>query len=994
MVSAARAHAGEPPDVPADSPDALDGVNDAPYGAPPDDVAPVVPAAPSADGADDPYVDPPGLAPAAPPGLAPAAPAAPAPAPLVAPPPAISARPTLAAAGPKRFAVTGSLIERATLITPQPLTILRRDDLLSAGRTMIGDILQRLPQHGNGLNAQFNNGGDGSTRINLRSLDSDRTLTLLNGRRFVAGGLGADVSVDLNTVPLAVIDRVEILDDGGSAVYGSEAVGGVVNILTRTAFRGTEVSLYTAETERQDGFSFDASFLTGHRTESGRGHIVFSVGTQRQEPVFAGDREFSRTVSTFDYTSRVPIPSGSPTTPNGRIDATRIDFNGDGNGDPINLCGPGVRFCTHDGAGGYRPFLSPGDFYNFQPVNYLYTPSNRANAYTAGHYELTPHVQAFFEASFLHRSSTEQLAPLPVTLDVAGLQVSQDSVFNPLGGTVLGYNRRLEELGPRQFAQSLDTLRAVIGARGTAPDAIDALSGWQWELSFNYGRTDSTQKTHGDASISRLANAIGPSFLGPSGPICGTPGAQIAGCVPADILGPSGSISAAARDYIAVVGVNTGVTKQQVLLATAHGRVAELPSGGDIALAVSADARTEIGDFTPDPLSASGDTFGVALPSVHGTSQALEAAAEISIVPIRDADGVERLELDAAARVAHFDAFDATTTTLRALARPIRWLTLRASRSSAFRAPSVAERFQERRDGFPFGSDPCDNAFGPVPAHVAERCAQQGVPFGSTFGTSQQRSLDGGNGNVGAETATTMTAGAVLELPAGLSIGIDAWRVDVEQAIREPDLATVFTGCYQRGIQAFCDLVHRDPMRGGAIDFVDLTFTNAGGTSTSGIDASISFDHRAPGLGDLHARLVVETLDHFDLDTSTTVVHGLGNYDLGVHPKRKANLSAIWRSRGSSAGFNLQFIDSFIECESNDCNNGNPSRDIDAYAKVDVFATLALGGGFDGTALTFGINNVFDRAPPTIYSSTAGNYDVATYDTLGRLFYLRLTQSF
>jgi outer membrane receptor protein involved in Fe transport len=202
------------------------------------------------------------------------------------------------------FLVTGSLIERATLTTPSPVTILRRDELLSAGRSMIGDILQPLPEQANAINAQFNNGGDGATRINLRGLGTARTLTLLNGRRFVPVGTGADNTVDLNTIPLAVIDRVEILKDAGSAVYGSDAIGGVVNIITRTNFHGTEASLYTAQTERKDGFTYDASFITGHRTEGGRGNIIFSAGIQRQDPVFAGDRAFSQFDKAFDFVAR------------------------------------------------------------------------------------------------------------------------------------------------------------------------------------------------------------------------------------------------------------------------------------------------------------------------------------------------------------------------------------------------------------------------------------------------------------------------------------------------------------------------------------------------------------------------------------------------------------------------------------------------------------------------------------------------------------------
>ncbi|HMG54376.1 MAG TPA: TonB-dependent receptor plug domain-containing protein, partial [Kofleriaceae bacterium] len=345
---------------------------------------------------------------------------------------------------PARFAVTGSLIERATLTTPSPLTILRRDDLLAAGRSMIGDVLQPLPEQGNALNAQVNNGGDGSTRLSLRSLEPGRTLVLLDGRRFVPGGQGADSAVDLNTIPLAVIDRVEVLKDGASPIYGSAAVGGVVNLITRNRFEGTEATVYTGESSRKDGFTFDASFITGRRFADGRGHVVFSAGTQRQDPVFAGDREYSKVTNVFDFSNGTIIPSGSPATPNGRINAKRIDLNGDGIPDPINLCGANVQFCTLNGAGGFRPFQNPGDLFNFQPDNYLYTPSARGNAYTAGSFALGPSSEGFFEASFLHRASDQRLASEPLNLDLTGAPISRFSIYNPIGGDVLSYNRRLQ----------------------------------------------------------------------------------------------------------------------------------------------------------------------------------------------------------------------------------------------------------------------------------------------------------------------------------------------------------------------------------------------------------------------------------------------------------------------------------------------------------------------------------------------------------------------
>jgi outer membrane receptor protein involved in Fe transport len=930
-----------------------------------------------------------------------------APAPAALPPAPITAVPIAApdsaparvAPPPARFTVTGSLIERASIITPQPVVILTRDELLAAGRTMIGDVLQNQPAQGNAINAQANNGGDGSTRIDLRSLGTARTLTLLNGRRFVPVGTGADSSVDLNTIPLAVIDRVEILKDGASAVYGSDAIGGVVNIITRTTFTGTEASLYTGTSQRGDGFTYDASFITGHTSDSGRGNIIFSAGVQRQDPVFAGDREFSKFDKNFDFATRVEGIGGSTAIPGGRIDSFNIDTNGDGRPDRVNICGANVRFCTSDGRGGFRPFTAPADLYNYEPVNYLYTPSSRFNAYSAGTYKLTNDISGFYEMSYLHRESEQQLAPEPFA---SAATISRDSIFNPFGGDVFGYNRRLEEFGPRRTAQSIDTFRTVVGVRGTIPDDVGTLKNWQWELSYNYGRTDSLQKSTGNLILSHLQNALGPSFIDGSGtPTCGTPVSPIFGCVPMNILGPSGSISPEAVKYASFTGLNVGNSVQQVALASLHGRVARLPGGGDVSLALSADFHKESGELTPDPLIASGDTTGPLLPSVSGSTSAVEAAAELQIVALRDPDGLERAELDLAARAVRYDSFGAgVTSSARALVRPIPQLTLRANVGRSFRAPSVAELFTAQSDNFPFATDPCDHAFEVTGVRArglnaaADECAREGVPPDAVFGTQQVRQIIGGNAGLQAETARTIAAGAVLEVPhaRGLTVNADYWNVQVEGGVAVPNVNSIFHQCYDLGIQSACDKVHRDPQQGFAIAFVEGVLDNITTTTTSGVDVGVTLDRQAGKLGGLHVHAELQRLLEYKLSDGVTTQDGLGVYDLGVHPTMQAYLTAsLHHPRGATVGFNVKAVGGFLECENNDCNGGSPSRDVDAYARVDLFGDFTFARH---TTLSVGVNNVLDRDPSLIYIGFAGDSDSSTYDYLGRFFYARLTQQF
>ena len=200
--------------------------------------------------------------------------------------------------------VTGSTIEHDLFTGRAPITVVTRDDLLASGRATLGDILQALPAQSNAGNAQVNAGGDGTTRINLRGLGADRTLVLINGRRMVNGGPGADSSVDVNAIPLAMIERVEILKDGASAIYGADAVGGVVNIITRPQFDGTEVTLLTSTSQRGDGTEYDASVVRGFTTNDKRTYLVVSGGFQHHDPVFGRDRPFAAVQKSYDFATR------------------------------------------------------------------------------------------------------------------------------------------------------------------------------------------------------------------------------------------------------------------------------------------------------------------------------------------------------------------------------------------------------------------------------------------------------------------------------------------------------------------------------------------------------------------------------------------------------------------------------------------------------------------------------------------------------------------
>ncbi|HEY6180168.1 MAG TPA: TonB-dependent receptor, partial [Kofleriaceae bacterium] len=907
--------------------------------------------------------------------------------------------------------VTGSLIGRKEVDSPSPVSVVDKEKLESAGITNVGDILQKIPAQGNAINAQNNNGGDGSTRINLRSLGTNRTLVLLNGRRVVQSGLGADDSVDFGTIPLAMIERVEVLKDGASAIYGSDAVAGVVNVITRTNVNGTEANIYTATSGKRDGTNYDLSFVTGH--SSARGNITFSGGYQQQKPVMAGERGFSAQTYSYNFDcdpskTNCATLTGSPSGPTGRINSMP-------NGAPsVPIPGCNTKFCTADGNGGFRNFINPsattfGDNYNFQTLNYLFTPSNRVNLFSNGHYDITKNTHVFFEGQFNSRKSTQQLAETPIGLGLFGITLSGNSIYNPLGKDIVDYNRRMTEFGPRTFNQDVNTTRLVTGLNGTIADDLPVVKNWKWETSYNYGRTDGTNSTTGNLILSHLANALGPSFVDPAlGAQCGTPGNAIAGCVPLSLLVP-GHVTDAMKNYLTFTGTTSGFNEQHSALATASGKLVDLPNHGDISIAVGGDYRFERAGFQPDPLTATGDTTGNAVQPTLGGYHTWEGFSELSAVPISGGEIIKWAELNAAGRAYDYSTFGSGVTgKVSGLVRTVGGVALRGTYGTAFRAPNVGELFAGQADSFVLVEDPCDtqppSAKGPVvlDPKVQAQCDKQMVPRNSVFGSIQQRAQVGGNRKLEPEKGTVATAGAVYEPLAGLDFTLDYWHVNIDNAITGLPAPTILAQCYQGGIDKFCGQIIRDPVTHGISHIIDLN-QNVGALTTSGLDFSAAYQYKNAA-GTFRHSVEGTYLFKNNVDTGTVdpmtgkeqVIHGRGFFDLALNPDLKFNVFTTWKHpSGVGGGFNIRFIDSFQECKGNNCNDpSNGRRDVGKYAQGDLFLAYALRSSQGTTSITAGVNNVTNAQPPIIYNGPALNTDSSAYDFMGRMVYVRLAQMF
>lgn len=917
--------------------------------------------------------------------------------------------------------VTGSAITRETSETTAPITVIDKVHLDGAGLLSVGDLLQDLPSQSNAINTQFNNGGDGTTRVDLRGLRSTRTLVLLNGRRIVAGGTGADGSVDLNFIPLAMISRIEVLRDSASAVYGSDAIGGVVNIITRDDLRGSEGDAYVGASSESDGTTYGLSVAFG----GGGGDSGYLLGASftRQEAVWAGDRAFAASEFEYDFETGEVFVSGSTATPNGLLFRDEFDEMFDpGNalyqaeveaGCPMPPSG--FIACTRDVAGGpWREFDFDTDLYNFQPDNYLITPAERYSLFATGNREFGNGARAFGELLYTNNRSEQRLAAVPLFGDLGQFFISRDSIHNPYGKDFFLFRRRLVEAGGRRFTQDIDLVRVVAGLNGELPWDFRYAQDWTWELSLNYGRVTADQQNRGDIILSRLNEGLGPSFVDEGGaPRCGTQGPLpgpgdddvIPGCVPVSLLNGAGSVTPEMLDFIEHRSLWKGHNEQHVALARFAGRILETPWNGHLSAAFGAEYREESGAFIPDAFTISGDTSGSTITPIDGSYDLTEGFVELSFVPVTDRQWLQRLEFNGAARSYRYNSFaSGTVWDLGALWRTEGGITLRGNYSTAFRGPGIAELFNGAQVSFGFAPDFCDADLGfNTDPNVAARCAAEGLPptyiADSPFFAPVR---NGGNPELRAETAETYTVGLVFEPPwvQGLSLSVDYFDITVERGIASLFASRILENCYFNpdGARRNCDQITRDPGT-GFITLVDAKPLNVAGNRTSGYDFAASYVRDLGGRGRLSLLVEATYLDNFEDVFDGDVTEGVGVYDLdGVYPRLKTSSTVRWERGPLAIAANFRSISSIIECDFFACFDPFVremlSRKVSANYTTDLLASYQWQSSFGTSTFRLGVNNAFDEPPAAIYNGFLGNSDASAYDYMGRFFYAGYTHKY
>jgi iron complex outermembrane recepter protein len=797
--------------------------------------------------------------------------------------------------------VTGSRIRRTDFESAQPVLVISRDDIQRTGLTSIGDLLQDLPQAGPALNTLFNNGGNGSTEVDLRSLGSDRTLVLVNGKRWVGGVSPLSTgATDLNTIPISIIERIEILKDGASAIYGSDAIAGVINVITRRNVTGSDISSEMQITNKGDGLTQAHSFSTG--TVSGATSMFFSVGYVNQREIRAGDRAISAVPQFGTGTTR-----GSPGTdhgfflfvPNGANEAIHGTGPNDGCGIVIPVADPseptevedgveipglptggivppaGIRLCalTRDPAQIGQPTTnSPDTFvrysqnvhsYNFAPDNYLLTPQERVNIFGQLNRQFDNNMALNLELLYNIRRSEQELAAFPLQGGAllggvfAEGGIHSTNPFNPFGQNIgqgaepeteligLGaYFRRINEQGPRVFQQNVDTFRLGSVLEGSF-DRGGRL--FNWDVGYHFTESTNRNVEEGIQNYDRVIKATGPVDN-----CVGSPD----GCVPLNVFDGPGTITQEMIDYFAYTGISSQRNRLMGYSAGISTELMDLPYG-PLGLALGAEYRKSDFAANPDPLVAAGrSTTNTQTPTI-GAIAVREAYAEFAVPLLKNWVGlngwlpVQDLELSLAGRYSKYDTFSPETTgKLGIRYKPLDDLLLRTTYSTAFRAPAVTDLFLGTITSFPSITDPCSGYTSEARneeagiENVRANCAADGVPESYTQSSSQIQTQFGGNTKLEPETATSLTAGFIYNpnwLP-DFSIDVDFYRIRIEEVITFVSPGQVLDLCYRSdpAQRSLCERKQRAEGT-GVLERLEATPGNLNKLEVSGVDIGISY---------------------------------------------------------------------------------------------------------------------------------------------------------
>lgn len=898
----------------------------------------------------------------------------------------------------ERVEVTGSRVRRIDAEAAAPVQVVNREQIQQSGVVSVGALLQQLPSiAGAATNPQVNNGGgDGASTISLRGLGSERTLVLLDGRRLGAG-------FDVNAIPLNLIERVDILKQGAGATYGSDAIGGVVNIITQKNFTGFNATAQYGKASKGDAETKSLELTFGSATDNSR--VMAGVNFNKQGQVRSGDRKFSaQALYWYTYDGQVQIVKlGSSSTPQGRISLPSDTMlpNGKTAFEQFGCAGSTIRLTRKTGAAGtslddFRCYDSATDSYDYQPQNLALTPQERVSLFVDAAHRVNDSLE--FYSTVLHNrtSSGFQIAPLPMVASNDGWATSANNPFgisfgSTSAGGLLGTNMQVRpvDLGKRQSTVETTLNQMTVGARGEIPS-----SSWSWDVAYTYQGYRQNSGVDGYINGGLLQNALTNDAFN----IFNVTGDN-----------PDGVASLEGLRPFSVGYDNTATTNERTLDVLLTGDVFKWTPGaiqaavGGSYSKASLNAKVdELTRYTPPDYNScllAAETCGG---DTAGTQTSKEIFGELFIPLLKNVPGAKALNLTLGTRLSDYDSFGSTTNSSAKFEyRPVGDLMIRGTASQVFRAPTIGDRFGATQGTFPTFIDPCQTATGNEPGY-AEACEFITPGSGYEQDNSQILGFLGGNKDLKPEEGEVFTLGFVYDssLVKGFSFGADYWRYRLNQAITAGDPTTIASTCLNAPTAAFCDRITRDPGT-GQIDNINLSNLNAGFIETSGIDLSMRYMLPPTSYGRFALGLDATYTDSFKYDLGDGVVHeAAGTLDpsYGNYAKWRLTGTMKWGFGPFGVQWTSRYIDGTDISNSKDANFGDTSGGIILVKqKAVTYHDVALSYAVDKskTKLIVGVNNLADTQPPLAYQfQLNGNVDVQTYDTIGRRWFVRLEQSF
>ena len=907
--------------------------------------------------------------------------------------------------------VLGSRIRGAEIATQTPTTVITAQQIAQTGLTSLGDILQQLSQSGSALNTKFNSAGNfgfppdgsgvgsGSATLSLRNLGAKRTLILVDGLRWVneSSASGVSAAVDLNTIPVSIVERIEILPDGASALYGSDAVGGVVNIITKRTQNGAAVSYYVGGYDKlSGGMTSTGSASLGGKFD--RGEFFIDYEHVNQNAISSG----AWSQSGAACVPGTGLANCSSATPTGRF----IFIDPQNNTQDVTLNGSypnGAVYPTD-----FHNFTT-ADRFNFAPYNLLLTPNKRDAVFASTRYQLTDDITWYVRGLYVQRNSKNQAAPEPIFLgpgagtgglaDTVGVDVTNP--YNPFGytlnpdpvnGNLILIGRRPIEGGPRIFSQIVNTWEFATGLTGSFSwNDRD----YYWDVNYSRGSNSATQTVQGTYNIAHIQRALGPV-------------SQCTGnCVPLNLFGGPGTITPAMLAYIGYIEHDNSGNDIELYSANLNGPLFALPAG-DVKFATGVESRRYSGYYQPDAVVVAGESNGVPSLPTSGAYNVNEFYLEANAPLLANQPFVEALNIDLASRYSNYSTFGGTTNSQAGL----RWqvdkqLTLRGTWGQGFRAPAIGELYGSPARFDATLQDPCSAPI--ANPTTAANCAALGVPASYSQPNPQISVTTGGNRLLQPEKARTLTWGGIYSpdwaVGTGwaqrLDITADYYRVTVRNAIQALDAQTQLDDCVASGNAGslFCQGIHRNAT--GNIDGFNNTLRNIGRIDTSGADLTVKWVLPEFSFGRLSNTFGTTYVGTFSEQTSPGVYGprkpGVEVNDSGI-PRWRAINDLMWSRGAWSADWRMRYMSGLTEdCAGATgfpiCNGPNNTHYLGAVTYHDVRVSWRVPLALD-LVVNAGINNLFGKEPPVCLSCSLNGYDASNYDLPGRFSYVQATLKF